>query len=761
MLTSALDIEKHQRIEKYFSNLTASKRKFAYCDESGKMPCFYWKKDTQIVSREYDEEEYVWKVYNSPDFLASDITKKIIEISEAVLKKLSDPIFFPDVQYLQIKEILSSNKDFNLRFTIEEENQPKELSREKDFFDFFLKVSLKKERKIDDYIKSRMKELHTEAPLVYYKLKSFFQESGLKLDPGLSSFNEKCSKKSISHKDLLFDLKEDEEELISWDIDGTILSLIKPEKGTCFFGIKQNGSWKAIDQVWVYTPIGSFLGNKNIGDIVSNYEFLKLLEFEKFENGFRALFNLKVETSIVDPTQIIYPSKRGIFAVKCSEGYFLYIEDPYKKNPNKKRFLILLIPLVFSKLESILYDDRYDVKQQITSFHKCSFDKINEIFNNENDKVSLYSKCFELLNKKDGNPLVFIDPSLKTRGSKEDIESQKAPLIQLLNRTYCWYSSKGELVFCETKKNETIWTIIDADGNQHIPKTIEFKNQNSENVELLNKDYVLLFESLRLDSISPKMDKIIFKIIEQKSSIDKNILVLPNQWNLTYIIYGSTSTSLDKFGNIFRMHARVYLQTPASQNIIEIHLTNVGLLIREISYSQIQERIRKRSQVVPIFPRLEFIQKILQDLDNKIHLHGTFNCSYYALKIFEYAGRPTAKDNLNPFDQSWNPLSHGAAKITSDIKELELQEQRKLQSLTINNTTLSIYEKANNLNYFYYVYAKNSNDSTLLFSETSGFQFIIEKFEKNDEGVNLVLSRAGICGLFPWLSIKKHFSIKQ
>ncbi len=760
MSVASLDFVKRQEIEEYFADRTGSGKvqQLPFCDNSGEMPCFYWKKDTRIVSREHDGTGFTWKVYCGPDFLVKVVTKKTIQVSSAAFEKLSVPIFFPDPKGLQIEEIRCSKKSSSIQFTVED--KPDEISREEDFFDFILKVASKKGKRIAEYIKTRMEKIQTEAPLTYYRLKKFFKESGLELDSGLRNFGEQCSNKALfpPPRSPLSDLKEGETIIQSWDKDGETWSLIKSEEGPGFFAVKHDGQWEVVTQVWVLSPIGALLGEKSMKDITLNYACLQPLEFERSADGCRAFFYLDVPTSMFDPTQIIYPSERGVVAVRFPQGYFLYVENPsFNKEAGQERFSVLPIPL-FSPKPEFMDVDRYDPTQQSTSFQKCSPDQVEEICG-EDDIGSLYSKCLGVLGKKNGAPLVFVTQGSSPQStSSTNVEVQKKPLVQLLNRTYCWHSNNGDLVFFEYKDGKPIWTIYDAAHNIHTPETVDFSDEKF--VFPQKKHYVPVLDPLRLVSISSDKKKIVFRIEEQKSSVDGETLVSPTQWNLTVIVDGSAG---EVCGKQINLHTRVYLQTPASSSVIEIHLTTHGLLAREIPKAEVEKRkrekkITRRGHVVAISASSSFILSILQDFDRKIQLGIDFeNCSKYAVEIFRYAGRPFAENHLNPWDSPRNPLAFTASSSSAEISQAhEMQETRKLASCSQGNTTLAVYEKQNGPNFFYTVYATKDKKTNCLFKEGSGFRHTVSSLKADGAGFHLVLRRTGI---FSFISMTKTFKL--
>lgn len=463
------------------------------------------------------------------------------------------------------------------------------------------------------------------------------------------------------------------------------------------------------------------------------------------------------KTSTFDSTQLISSSQRGIFAVRTNppkgqwpyrEGCLFYIEDPYfNKEAKQKIFSILALPLGTST-PKFAFADRY-FTQQCTSFHICSLNQVQEIWG-ESDKGVLYSKCFGLLGKKEGAPLVFFsqDSSLENQGSK-DIENQKKPFKQLLNRTYLWTSNEGNLLFFEYKDGTPIWKIYTTDGKTVIPELVEFRD--GKFVFPKKKYYVPVLDPLRLESISPDKKKVVFRIEEQKGSVDGKSLVSPAQWNLTMIIDGPAELSGGiKFN---KLHARVYLQTPASPNVIEIHLTlRDGLLAREFPQAEIEKRVQRRGQVVDIYPSSKFIEKIFKDFARKIRLGKEFaNCSEYCVALFQYAGKPFAENSLNPFDSSWNPLAFTRTFSNSSSEKdaapvHEMQKWRKLARCTQGKTTLAVYELQNGINYDYYVFSTNRK---LLYREKSGFEHTVTSFQTDSKGFHLTLHRTG---LFSFLS---------
>ncbi|NGX32149.1 MAG: hypothetical protein K1060chlam4_00190 [Candidatus Anoxychlamydiales bacterium] len=729
MLDTHLDTEKRKKIETYFDTVEPSRSMFPFCDSNDEAPCFYWRKDKSIFSREHDGEGYVWKVYTHPNFEANEIIKKTIKLSKDVLELLPS-IFLPDPQYLQIEKY--SKRSFEVMFKVE--NPSTEMSSEKDLLDFFLIIPSKKEQRIADYFKDKMEELHTSAPLDYYQLKDFLGKADLKFLPVLKNFDKNLKKESIFPPPENFDPQEEKDVIVSYKPDdGQAFRFIKSKEESYYIEIEQNGQWEVIHKVWIFTSLGGFLNKENMNDIILSYRFLQIKEFEISDNGCRAVFylDLDIKTCTVDRKQIIFPSQFGIFAIKSPEGFVLHLENPYGKDST--------IPIYSFKQEVP------NTLTQITSVHVRSVAQINELANEE-DERSLYSR---LLGKKEGAPLSFFSQSSST--SLKGVEAQKDTLKRLLNRTYLWTSKGGDLLFFEYKDGKPIWKIYSKDGKIYEPELVEFQDEKFVFPE--DSHYIPVLDPLRLESISLDKKKVIFSIEEQKSSVDRESPVSPTQWNLTMVIYGKASEFLG--WNIY-LHTRVYLQTPASSNVIEIHLTrNYGLLVQELPQAEIDEKAQRRGPVEEIKASSKFIEKILEDLNRNIQLGKDFdNCSEYCVELFRYAGNSFDKNHLKPWDSPMNPLAYTARSSSKMRKGHGKQQKKELAQYTQGETTFIVYEIQNANNYFYHICLKNSEEP--LYKEESGFKFQVDSFKEDSKGLCLTLRRTGFLFLFfAWLPTSK------
>ncbi|NGX36917.1 MAG: hypothetical protein K1000chlam2_00062 [Chlamydiae bacterium] len=770
MLSIQIDAEKRQKIDEHFSDrgCFSEVEKFPYCDEeSGSKPNFYWKKEEQIVSREHDGKEYVWKIH-SLDSSVKSFHKKIIEVSTKVLANLPNRMFLPNPNYLKVEALTGSGESSILQFALEEQPPETFLSLaniRRDFFEFFIKIPEQNiECKWTDYIEHRMLELGTQNPIAYYQYKTELKKT--ELDISLDSNSEpdlsNLIQFSLFKPPTNFSITSIDKEgiLSSWEIsDNKTLHLFESQEGSCFFLLAYKGQWEFVDEVYIIAPNETTLNAKDADDIISARSLLRLIKFERTDIYRRALFNLENRLSLIIPSLLIKPSGRGIIALRTPIGYFLCIENTFfdESDRSKKRFLVIPFPPYLDESLGITYLDQIKMNDPTTPFRICQSEEVGQILS-EVDLEKLYSKCLKLLDAKNEKPLVFYPQSpIPETLRLKNIEEQKKPLRRLLEHTYCWHSKNGCLVFFEYEAGQPIWKIYTADKNIYTPDVVEFIDHRNKKITLpWGKDYVPILDLLRLESISSNKKLVIFRIVEQKSSIDGNTPVSPTRWNLTLVVYGSSTTLYKK---LFEVHTHVYLQTPASPNVIDIHLTKQGLQSREIPESQLKQRIARRGQVEQIYPSRQFINKILKDFDDQISLEGfRKNCSEYAVKIFSYAGKPFAENNLNPLDSNWNPLAYTSTSPSLDRKEHAVQTRRELTRCSSETTTMIIYEIKNGSNYFYHVYSANRNDSKPLFSETSGFRYTIDLFYPENEEFHLILRRTGI---FSFLTTKTTIKPNQ
>lgn len=755
----AIDPEYLISAEEYFKGVSAKKEKFPSYQSKKDFSIYFWKYSEWYVGCAKKNSQFDWSVYrknssNSPLARISEVHDKVLKISA---DSLSTSLFFPDPCRLEIEEIgSSSNGKWYAIF-----KHDKQFRRLDEFIDqaftvFTLTIIKNRfstfKEPLTSYLSGKVVEL-VDKPSIYYKYKYFLSLVGISVGLPPDSEPQLCDPNWPSIGSPPESLLEG--PLLSWCDERTRIAMCWPLDSNFYFVIWEEGQKKSdipkrINHTYVLTSAGRFIESDGAIDFCCaiHKKFpISVLHYSSKEQSVLLYLDLQ--------NIPIHPSERSVFATFGDRGITLYVDNPFVKD--SERYTAIPFPYRYkdNQLVREIVGEYSGERTLITKNFKTN--TLNRELNRAS-KSTPFEYIATLLEIEKGEPLVFAPPYIPSEDERiHGIAKYKELLSRFLERKYCWKTEHGDLVYYENN-GQHIWKVQYANGEKCEPTTIEIKDRNNEPVRLpQGAQYITLLDSLRLRSIEG--NKIVFENEPYKSCLDEEVLILPEFWRLTFIIDGKTCADLN-----IQLHARAYLETPASSSPIEIHLTDKGLKAALVPQGAVKERVCKRGQVERVRPSRKLIDKILSDFDQMVMLgdRGTENCSVYVGNIFAYADKPFVKDPLNPLRNSWNPISHATKTPSQGQIVTRFQRQEIMATQKIGDFEFIVSELKNGVNYSYFVDMKTDQGQERIFSETrSGYQREIKLEKKGDYEIILSLFRTGIERYYSWLTITKTFTIKR